>query len=202
MTTAEINLLQDRFEEVESSIEELALEGRLEEKDRLEIKRIVEALLFSATEPISLKKLREVVSDHLPIPNRSLHTLLGEMKEEYQRERRGFQIDEVAGGYLLRTHREYAHYIHRLHVGRRGERLSQAATEVLAIIAYRQPITRSEIDQLRGVDSSGAIQSLVERGVVEVKGRSEKVGKPPLYGTTSKFLHHFGLRKLSELPSL
>lgn len=198
MTTAEVNLLQDRLEEVESSIEEFSLE----ERDRFEIKRIVEALLFSATEPIPLKKLREVISDHLPIPTRSLHTLLSEMKEEYQRERRGFQIDEVAGGYLLRTHRDYSPYVHRLHVGRRGERLSQAATEVLAIIAYRQPITRSEIDQLRGVDSSGAIQSLIERGVVEVKGRSEKVGKPPLYGTTSKFLHHFGLRKLSELPSL
>jgi len=199
-TSSEINLLQKMLEEVEPTSEELAAEGKITNEDRREMMRIIEALLFSTHEPIALKKLREVVSTYLPIRTRQLGELIAQLQEEYKE--RSFQIEEVAGGLVLRSQKRYADYIHRLRVGRRGERLSHAAAEVLAIIAYRQPITRPEVDRVRGVDSSGAIQGLLERGVIEAVGKAELPGRPSLYATTQKFLHHFGLSGLADLPQI
>lgn len=167
-------------------------------RDR-EIKQILEALLFSSHEAISLAKFKEIISISFPIQIKEIEETLQELKQEYLKEGRAFQIDEIGGGYLLRTIEEMHPYIELLHQDRRGEKLSRAATEVLAIIAYRQPITRREIEDLRGVDSSGTVTSLLERGLIEPVGRKETLGRPVQFGITKLFLQHFGLKDLQEL---
>lgn len=167
-----------------------------------EIKRIVEALLFATDEPITFNKLRDIVSTFCPVKPRLLTSLLDEMREEYYAEQRAFQLEEIPQGFILRSRDQYRPYIQQLNVNRRGEKLSHAASEILAIIAYRQPITRPEIDAIRGVDSSGTLASLLERGLIEISGRLEAPGRPSLYITTYRFLQHFGLKDLSELPQI
>ncbi|MBS0623043.1 MAG: SMC-Scp complex subunit ScpB [Verrucomicrobia bacterium] len=164
-----------------------------------QIKRILEAMLFSTREPLSLEKMRECILSVYPIRTAKLQRLLASMQDAYMKERRAFQIDEIAGGYILRTTEEMAPYLERLHQNRRGEKLTPAAIEVLAIIAYKGPITRPEIDGLRGVDSSGTLASLVERGLVEGIGRKESAGRPMQYATTTSFLTYFGLKNLHDL---
>jgi segregation and condensation protein B len=164
-----------------------------------EIKRVIEALLFASSEAISLDKLREIISTFYPIRSRELEKLIDELSKEYQKEQRAFQIDWIAGGYLLRTTPQMRPYVEQLHQDRRGEKLSQAATEVLAVVAFRSPITRREIEKLRGVDCSGTVAALVERGLIEAVGRKEAPGKPLQYGITKKFLQHFGLKDLQDL---
>jgi segregation and condensation protein B len=146
--------------------------------------------------------MREILHTFCPVKPRLLAECLQELKEEYQIEQRAFQLEEIGQGYILRTRDLYSAYVHQLHGNRRGEKLSQAATEVLAIIAYRQPITRPDIEAIRGVDSSGTLYSLLERGLIEISGRLEAPGRPSLYSTTSQFLQHFGLNDLSELPKM
>lgn len=168
-----------------------------------EIKRILEGLLFSSSDPITLEKMKEIVATLYPIRMKDLKLYLNELNDEYHKHGRAFQIDEVAEGYLLRTTEELAPYVALLHHNRRGEKLSHAATEVLAIVAYRAPITRSQIDALRGVDSYGSLATLIERGLVEGVGRREKaLGKPMEYATTTKFLKYFGIKDLNQLKRL
>jgi len=164
-----------------------------------EIKRILEALLFTTREPLSLEKMKECITPVYPIRTTKLRYLLTNMQETYRKERRAFQIDELGGGYILRTTEDMAPYLEYLHHNRRGEKLSPAATEVLAIVAYRAPITRPEIDTLRGVDSSGTLVSLIERGLIEAVGRKESPGRPVQYATTSHFLTYFGLKSIKDL---
>lgn len=174
-------------------------EGRTNLTKHKEIKKILEGLLFSSGEPITLEKMKEIISTLYPIKIRELKMYLDEMNQEYRFSGRAFQVDEVGEGYLLRTTEEVAPYVSLLHHNRRGEKLSHAATEVLAIIAYRAPITRPEIDALRGVDSSGTVASLMERGLIEGVGRKESAGRPMQYATTPRFLNYFGIKQLSEL---
>lgn len=164
-----------------------------------EIKRIVEALLFASSESLTLDKLREIICETFPIKSRELQHLIDELAKEYEREKRAFQIDQISGGYLLRSAPDMSPYIEQLFQNRRGEKLSQAATEVLAIIAYRSPITRREVEKLRGVDCSGTIISLLERDLIEVVGKKEALGRPLQYGVTKRFLQHFGLKDLQDL---
>lgn len=164
-----------------------------------EIKRILEGLLFSSSEPVTLEKMREIISTLYPIKTREIKTFLDDLNKEYRCQERAFQIDEVGEGYLLRTTEEVAPYVSLLHHNRRGEKLSHAATEVLAIIAYKGPITRPEVDALRGVDSSGTIAALVERGLIEGVGRKESPGRPMQYATTARFLNYFGIKKIDDL---
>lgn len=164
-----------------------------------EIKRILEALLFSTNEALSLTKLKEIVSTVYPITSRDLETLIHELGKEYQKENRSFQIEKIAEGYLMRTVESMSPFTSLLHQDRRKENLSHAAREVLAITAYRQPITRREIEGIRGVDSSGTIASLLEKGLIEPVGRKEAPGKPIQYGVTKSFLQHFGLKNRQEL---
>ncbi|MCH9609222.1 MAG: Segregation and condensation protein B [Chlamydiales bacterium] len=189
----EINLLDQTIERAEN---------RSHVTKEKEIKKIVEALLFSSSNPVTLDRLKEIIATLYPIKRRELQSLLIEMNEEYKKEGRAFQIDEIGEGFLLRTTEEVAPYVSLLHQNRRSEKLSQAATEVLAIIAYRGPITRSEIEQLRGVDSSGTVVSLIERGLVERVGKKESPGRPTLYGTSEKFLKYFGIREVQDLNQL
>lgn len=168
----------------------------------LKAKRIIEALLFAACEPVPFQKIAEIVETLFPYKPKAIKELLEDLKVEYITEQRSFRLEETATGYVLRTNEEYGPYIEMLFRSKRGEKLSQAAAEVLAIIAYKQPITRPQIDALRGVDSSGIIQNLVDRQLIEPTGKLEAPGRPTVYSITQHFLTHFGLRSLSELPSL
>ncbi len=163
------------------------------------IKQILEALLFSSSEALSLAKLREIIQHHYPLSSRQLQQLIEELQAEYRIQGRSFQIEEIAHGFLLRTTEEMAPFVELLHQDRRGEKLSKAGMEVLAIIGFRSPITKSEIEAIRGVDCSGSLSSLLERGLIESIGRKEVVGRPLLYGVTKKFLSHFGLKDITQL---
>lgn len=171
-----------------------------EKASRTRLKRIIEALLFVSHEPISFNKIREVLDSVEPLKPRQVQDLLEELAEEFILQQRAFRLEEIAEGYILRTCKEFGPYIDLLFRNKRTEKLSPAAAEVLAIIAYRQPITRPQIESIRGVDSSGVIQSLLERQLIEQVGRMEAPGRPTLYGITPHFLKHFGLRELKELP--
>ncbi len=186
--------------DAETKVEDLN-EVKLSQQMRDHGKKVMEALLFSSSEPIPLVKFREILQPFCPLTPRQLKELLEELRQDYISQQRSFHLEEIAQGFLLRTHPEYAPYIETLHRNRRGEKLSHAGCEVLAIVAHRQPITRSQIDAIRGVDSSGTLSLLIERQLVESIGRLEAPGRPLLYGTTSSFLQHFGLKNLDQLVS-
>ncbi|MBB65199.1 MAG: SMC-Scp complex subunit ScpB [Waddliaceae bacterium] len=173
-----------------------------EQELRDEVKQVIEAVLFASSEPISFKKLREVTDSVHTFPPRTLMGLIKELRDEYDERKKPYQIDEIGNGLVLRTRPSYGEYIRLLYRNKRLEKLSQAATEVLAIIAYRQPITRAKVEAIRGVDSSGIMLTLQERGLIEVVGRLDAPGRPSLWATTPAFLSHFGLRGLDHLPKL
>lgn len=163
------------------------------------IKRILEALLFASNEILTLEKMREVVNTTYPVRPKEIKQCIECLADEYQAQKRAFQIDYLAGGYVMRTHPEMRPHIEQLFLDRRNEKLSHAAAEILAIIAYKGPITRREIEKLRGVDCSGTLVSLTERGLIECVGRTEAPGKPAQYGVTPLFLQHFGISSTDEL---
>lgn len=169
---------------------------------REQLKRIIEALLFASSEPLSFQKIREVTDTVHPLKPQALREILAELQREYFLQKRSFALEEIAEGFLLRTREEYSPYIEMLLRNKRTEKLSQAAAEVLAIIAYKQPITRPQIEAIRGVDSSGTIHNLLERQLIEPVGKLEAPGRPTLYRITQDFLKHFGLRDIRELPPL
>ncbi len=156
---------------------------------------VIECLLFVSEGPVSGERLAEI----LEVPGERISELIGELRSRL--EGRGLGLVELAGGYNLATRPEYAQFVERF-LAPEPERLSLAAVETVAIIAYRQPITRPEIDQLRGVNSSGVVNTLMEKGLVEVAGRKNAPGRPFLLKTTRHFLASFGLRDLDELPRL
>ena len=164
-----------------------------------EIERIIEALLFATGEPISLVKIKEIIEISYPVTLAELRALINALQQDYKTESRGFQLDEIAEGYCLRTVEDLFPYVEFLHRKRRGEKISRASMEVLAIIAFKQPITRAQVENVRGVDSSGTLYSLLERGLIEVKGKLEAPGRPSLYGLTKGFLKHFGLKDFNQL---
>jgi segregation and condensation protein B len=158
---------------------------------------LVEALIFAADGPIKADRLAEAAD----VPLAEIKEALETLEVDYAERPRGFFLQEVAGGFQLRTHSEYADYLRKL--GRsRPFRFSRPALETLAIIAYRQPVTRSEIEYLRGVDSGSVVKTLMEKHLVRILGKKDVPGKPMIYGTTSEFLELFGLPDLSSLPTL
>lgn len=162
-----------------------------------EAKSIIEALLFVTSEPLTIKTIAEI----LERSEKDVRSLLREIKADCERDGRGYCLLEVAGGFSFATRTEHSYYVEKL-VKPRLNTLSQAALETLAIIAYRQPITRSEIDEIRGVKSDSAIATLVERGLIQEIGKKDAPGRPSLFGTTADFLKYFGLRSLDDLPEL
>jgi segregation and condensation protein B len=168
----------------------------------LQIKRVIEALLFASTEPLSFQKIREIIDTIAPLSPRIVRSLIDDLQNEYISQQRAFRLEEIAQGFILRTCEEHSSYIELLGRNKRSEKLSHAAAEVLAIIAYRQPITKPQIEAIRGVDSSGIIATLLERLLIQPVGKLEAPGRPTLYGITKDFLTHFGLRDLEELPKL
>lgn len=186
----EINLLDLEIESTSGS----AAVGRVQ------IKRMIEALLFSSNEPIPFNKIREIADTIQPLRPQVLKQLIEDLQQEYVTQQRAFRLEEIAQGYLLRSCEEFGPYIDLLHRNKRSEKLSQASVEVLAIIAYKQPITRPQIEAIRGVDSTGTVQNLLERQLIEPVGKLEAPGRPTLFGITKDFLKHYGLKDLNDLP--
>jgi len=163
------------------------------------VKRELEALLFATDSPLTAARRKKIFPE---LGTGEIKACVAELEADYAAAGHAFTIVEFGGGWQIATRPEYSPLVERLLKTRRYARLSRAGLEVLAIIAYRQPITRLEIDEIRGVQSSGALATLQERNLITVVGRSETVGHPLLYGTTREFLGHLGLRGLSQLPDL
>ncbi|BDG46657.1 MULTISPECIES: SMC-Scp complex subunit ScpB [Parageobacillus] len=164
-----------------------------------EYKAIVEGLLFAAgDEGLSLQQIAAV----LEMEEEQARTIIHMLKDEYDKQKRGIQLVELAGVFQLATRKEHAPYLKKLVESPSSTSLSQAALETLAIIAYRQPITRAEIEEIRGVKSDKPIQTLIAKALIKEVGRADGTGRPILYGTTKEFLDYFGLKTLEELPPL
>jgi segregation and condensation protein B len=163
------------------------------------LKQIVEALLFASDSPVGLSTLVEVLDG--PGPEETA-ALLGELERELRESERGVVLVEIAGGYQLLSRKECSPWIERMLRSRRKVRLSRAGLETLAIIAYKQPITKVEVDSIRGVDSGGALHTLLERNLALIRGRSKSVGRPLLYATSPEFLSYMGINDLTDLPEL
>lgn len=166
--------------------------------DRQYIKMAIENIIFVSEKPVSAQKLCQVFSDSC---NKEIQELLNELVNEWDSLGRGFKLHEVAGGYQFRTSPQYSDFIGKFKQ-LKPFRLSRAALEVLSIIAYKQPITRIEIDEIRGVDSSGVVALLLEKRLINIKGRMDVIGRPFIYATTNEFLETFGLNSLRDLPTL
>ncbi len=164
-----------------------------------ELERVVEAILFAHEGPVTVEMLVEALPTAEPHAIRAAIKSLG---SEYERTERSFEIVKVAGGYQICTGERWANWVARFQRGNRRARLSRAAVETLAIIAYRQPITRTAMEEIRGVDSGAVLHTLLERNLITVRGRGRGIGRPLLYGTTSDFLAYFGLDRLEDLPRL
>ncbi|MGB9720702.1 MAG: SMC-Scp complex subunit ScpB [bacterium] len=158
------------------------------------MKQIIEALLIATDTPLSLERIAGIINSSEEEVKKNLEIL----NEEYKQTGRAFEIKEVAGGFQIYTLPEYADYVGKLK--QKKEKLSKAALETLAIIAYHQPITRAEVEKARGVDCSYILESLLEKGLIKTSGRLPTPGRPIKYATTNEFLRYFGIRDLSELP--
>jgi segregation and condensation protein B len=163
-----------------------------------ELKSIVEALIFASPEPVTIKTLTKLLDSE---PKEEIVAAIETLKVEYQRDG-GLTLVEVAGGYQIVTRVELHEWVRRLFHERTTQKLSVASLETLAVIAYKQPVTAPEISEIRGVNTSGVLGTLVERRLVRVAGRKQVVGRPFLYGTTREFLDRFGLNDLSDLPKV
>jgi segregation and condensation protein B len=166
--------------------------------EREELKSVVENVLLAADQPINASELSKIFIDGTD--KDQLQSILDELREEYSS--RNLQIMEVADGYQLCTRHEYNDWIRKYLKLDRSSRLSQPSLDTLSIIAYKQPLTRQEVDDIRGVDSSGVLKTLLEKKVIGPAGRKKVPGRPIMYRTTQKFLEYFGLKDLSDLPTL
>jgi segregation and condensation protein B len=177
--------------------------------------RVIEALLFSAQKPLSIREMAAAIrragaedppppgpNEFARVTEAEIAAALEQLKIEYVQERRAFQIIAKAEGWQFATDPEYAPWVRQLFPAPKPARLSAPALETLAIIAYRQPITRADVEAVRGVNIDAVLQTLMERGLVKIAGRAEIPGRPLLYETTQFFLDHFGLRNLDELPNV
>jgi segregation and condensation protein B len=163
-----------------------------------DLKAIIEALIFASPEPLSLKALVKLLGTE---PKEDVVAAIDELKKDYERPG-GLTMVEVAGGYQIVTRQELHEWVRRLFHERTTQKLSVAALETLAVVAYKQPITAPEIAEIRGVNTAGVVSTLIERRLVKIVGRKQVVGRPFLYGTTREFLERFGLNDLSDLPKV
>ena len=164
-----------------------------------DLKKIIETLLFITDRPIKPTRIADVVE---AADARRVREIIQELQAEYVRDGRAVQIVEIGGGFQMATKPEYGRWVRRLYNEKMTTKLSNAALETLAIIAYKQPITRAEMESIRGVDVAAPLERLLERGLVRVLGKRDTIGRPMVYGTTDEFLRLFGLNKISELPDL
>ena len=163
------------------------------------LKSVVEALLFASEKPLSLEQMRNALDN---LEATEIRKILEGLKAEYEQSNRGIRLAEIAGGFQMITAPGYAAFLKKLFKGRRVERLSRPALETLAIIAYKQPLTKLEIESLRNVNADGVMKNLLDKNLVRISGRKKAPGRPFVYGTTRQFLEYFGLKSLEELPKL
>jgi len=164
-----------------------------------QVRAVLEALIFASPQPITAREITRVLQG---VPREEWERQLEELRSDYNRDERGLQVVEVAGGWQITTRPEYNDWVRELLDPRTPTRLSIQALETLAVIAYKQPVTLPEIIELRGVKSGGVVKTLLEKRLIRITGRKEVVGRPMLYGTTRQFLLHFGLKDLEELPKI
>jgi segregation and condensation protein B len=172
--------------------------GEKQPRSISEIVSIVEALIFVADEPITVKTLAEVLEED----RETVEAAVEELQQEYETREGGLQLREIAGGWQISTRTEYHEEVRKFLKTRPNAKLSLASLETLAVIAYKQPVTVPEILEIRGTQSTSAIKTLLEKRLIVMKGHKETVGRPMLYGTSKDFLLQFGLKDLSELPSI
>jgi segregation and condensation protein B len=173
-----------------------------QQSDHPTLKEIVEALLFASDEPLSLKALATIINDNdqMPAGEQALRECIQQLNEEYDRTVRPFRIVEIAGGYQFATHPRFGFWLGRMVQEKSKRKLTVSALESLAVIAYKQPVTKPEIEAIRGVNADYVLRTLLERNMIAIVGRAATPGRPLLYGTTKEFLRHFGINDLSELP--
>lgn len=167
--------------------------------DRTEAKRIIEAILFATDVPLPPAKIKSLLGE---IDAKLLRELVQELRMEYEQDSHSFALVEIGGGYQIYTRPEYAKWVQELYKGKRSSKLTAASLETLAIVAYKQPIIKADIESIRGVNVDGVIATLLERNLVQVSGRDNRPGRPLLFGTTQEFLRYFGLSSLSDLPRI
>ena len=163
-----------------------------------EIKNIIEALLFAARDPLTQLQVNNVFEPDTP----NLKEIVDQLNKQYSKNENAFIINKVAGGFQIVSKKEYEYFINKLFKKSGRLKLSLAAMDSLAIIAYKQPISRYEVEAIRGVDSSGVLKTLLNHELIKIKGRDVGPGRPLLYKTTSKFLEYFGLNRISDMPKL
>ncbi len=192
----EKNALEDLTGAQKFQIESLREEDL---QDPKKAKQVVEALIFASSKPLTPAEIRKVTK---VLTVSQIEKIVAELKADYQTSERCFELLEIAGGYELSTKREFAPWILKIELQRKARQATQSALETLAILAYKQPLTRAEIEGLRGVDTSGVLSTLMEKNFIKIVGKKEVPGRPFMYGTTEKFLEHFGLKALQDLPSI
>jgi len=165
----------------------------------LDLTARIEALIFASDVPLSIKKIRENIED---AGEKEIREALHRLAERYEAQGSAIQVIEIAGGYQMVTRSEFAHLVSRIYQSNIRSRLTGKGLETLAIIAYNQPVTKPEIEKIRGVNVDGVMRTLIERNLITVRGRKKEPGNPLLYGTTRFFLEYFGLRSLDDLPKL
>jgi len=202
MTAVETALVSESDGALDDVVEEAVVEAvgsQAETIDARELKAILEAVLFVSPEPVPLARLLSIVGT---VSKAEVVQALGILTHDLDQDGRGIQLVQVAGGYRLVTKQEYGPWLKRMDKAKAAQKLSRSALESLAIIAYKQPLVRSEIEEIRGVETSGVLRTLCERKLVRIVGRKDVPGRPIMYGTTKFFLEHFGLQDLSQLPPL
>jgi segregation and condensation protein B len=202
MTSAETASVIEGNGTLDEVAEEAAVEAvgsQAEAIDARELKAILEAVLFVSPEPVPVARLVSIVGT---VSKAEVVQALGILAHDLDQDGRGIQLVQVAGGYRLVTKQEYGPWLKRMDKAKAAQKLSRSALESLAIIAYKQPLVRAEIEEIRGVETSGVLRTLCERKLVRIVGRKDVPGRPIMYGTTKFFLEHFGLQDLSQLPPL
>ena len=164
------------------------------------LRSAIEALLFASERPLTPEEMRSAFDSDLSAAE--IRAEIEALRSEYDAQSRGFRVFEIAGGFQLASDIRFAEILKRFYQSREKKRVSQAGLETLAVIAYRQPVTRADIEAIRGVSVDGAVKTLLEKGLIRITGRKEVPGRPILYGTTQEFLEHFGLKSVQELPAL
>ena len=167
--------------------------------ENAELKQVLEALIFVSDNPLEIAQVKEVIGE---VSDEQIRQAVNGLNQDYETTKRSFIIQEIAGGFRMATRPEFASWLKSFYKSKVKERLTRPSLETLAIIAYKQPVTKPEIEAIRGVNTDGVIATLLERGLVKIAGRKESAGRPLLYATTDEFLAHFGLSAISEMPKL
>ena len=170
----------------------------MDEVEDGQCKAVIESLIFVSESPLSLERIKEVLGE---VSKKDVQRLLSELKADYESGQRGFTLEEVAEGFQFRTRPAHAEWIKRLKKSK-PLAMSQPALETLAIVAYRQPVVRADVEKIRGVDSGGVLRTLLERKLIKILGKKDVPGRPLVYGTSKQFLEMFGLKDLASLPTL